>query len=206
MIVSTAVIVWFRARRVALALAPLAFASYVVAVPLASGSLTPSFLRDAVETEEAQQSLGGTGGRDQLIADGLGIWSRFPVFGVGPGNNYPYMLRYSSLGTAHNQYINILMELGLVGLACFLVFAFKAARTGYRLWRTAANPLARAHGARLARALRGHARGGMFGDFMIPSIRNGGLELFALFYVQWILLGLIVSMTAIERGYRTAAA
>ena len=47
--------------------------------------------------------------------------------------------------------------------------------------------------------------GGMFGDFMLPSIRNGGLELFALFYVQWILLGILVSMTAIERGYRAAA-
>lgn len=205
-VVSTAVIVWFKARRVAMALAPLAFATYVVAVPLASGSLTPSFLREAVETEEAQQSLGGTGGRDRLIADGLSIWARYPILGVGPGNNYPYMLRYSSLGTPHNQYINILMELGVVGLACFLVFAFKAARTGYRLWRTAANPLHQRMALAWLGLFAAMLVGGMFGDFMIPSIRNGGLELFALFYVQWILLGLIVSMTAIERGYRTAAA
>ena len=204
-VVSVAVIGWLKARRLVLVLAPFAFAAYVVAVPLASGNLTPAFIREAVETEESQQSLGGTGGRDQLVADGLNIWSRFPILGVGPGNNYPYMLRYSSLGTAHNQYVNILMELGLVGLACFLLFAFKAVRMGLKLWRTALNPMHEKMALAWLGLFAGMLVGGMFGDFMIPSIRNGGLQLFSLFYVQWILLGLIVSMTAIERGYRAAA-
>ena len=55
------------------------------------------------------------------------------VLGVGPGNNYPYMLRYSTLGTAHNQYVNILIELGAVGLACFAVFSVQALRVGLAL-------------------------------------------------------------------------
>ena len=45
----------------------------------------------------------------------------------------------------------------------------------------------------------------LLGDFMIPSIRNDGLGLFALFYVQWILLGLMVSIGALERGQQAAA-
>jgi O-antigen ligase len=199
-VVSMGAIGWFKARRVALIGLPFAFAVYVVAVPLASGSLTPGFMREAVETEEAQQSLGGGAGRDQLIKDSLTIWAKYPVFGVGPGNNYPYMLRYSSLGTAHNQYMNILIELGLVGLVCFLAFAVRALMTGLALWRTVRNPVHRTMVLSWIGVFAGFLAGGMFGDFMIPSIRNGGLELFALFYVQWILLGIVVSIRNTQRG------
>jgi O-antigen ligase len=204
--VSCGIILWFAARRVVVALLPLALAAYVIAVPLASSSLTPGFVRHLVHEEEQQQSLGGTGGRDRLILDGLGIWSRAPVLGVGPGNNYPYMLRYSAIGTAHNQYVNILMELGAVGLACFVVFLCQALRLGLRLWRTARVPSHRKLVLAWLGIFGGFLIGGFFGDFMLPSIRNSGLELFAEFYVQWIVLGLIVSASAIERKYRTGAA
>jgi hypothetical protein len=200
-IVSSGVITCLMARRAMVVLIPIALATYVIAVPLASSSLTPGFFNHLVEGEQEQQSLGGTGGRDQLILDGLGIWSRSPVLGVGPGNNYPYMLKYSSLGTAHNQYVNILMELGAVGLVCFAVFSFQALRMGLRLWQTARNPTHRALVLAWIGIFSGFLVGGFFGDFMLPSIRNAGLELFAEFYVQWIVLGLIVSAAAIERRY-----
>jgi O-antigen ligase len=132
--------------------------------------------------------------------DSLGIWLRYPLFGVGPGNNYPYMLRYSSLGTAHNQYMNILIELGVVGLACFAAFVYRAVRMGLSVWRTARGRRHEVLSLGWLGLFAGMLVGGMFGDFMIPSIRNGGLELFALFYVQWILLGLMVSISALERG------
>ena len=48
--------------------------------------------------------------------------------------------------------------------------------------------------------------GGLFGDFMIPSIRNDGLNLLALFYVQWILLGVVVATLPFERARRAIAA
>ena len=204
-LVSTAIIACLVARRAMVALVPIALAVYVVAVPLASNSLTPGFFLDLVHEEEQEQSLGGTGGRDQLIRDGLGIWSRSPVLGVGPGNNYPYMLRYSALGTAHNQYVNILIELGAIGLVCFAVFAYQALRLGLALWRRARVPSHRKLVLSWLGMFGGFLAGGFFGDFMLPSIRNSGLELFAEFYVQWIVLGLIVSAAAIERTYRIGA-
>jgi O-antigen ligase len=205
-VVSVSIILWLSARRLVVALVPIALAAYVIAVPLASSSVTPGFVRHLVTEEEEQQSLGGTGGRDQLILDGLGIWSRAPILGVGPGNNYPYMLRYSALGTAHNQYVNILMELGAVGLVCFAVFSYQAVRLGLKLWRTARVPSHRRLVLAWLGIFGGFLVGGFFGDFMLPSIRNSGLELFAEFYVQWIVLGLVVSASAIERKYRTGAA
>lgn len=203
-VVSSTVIAYLKAPRLVLAAAPVAFAAYVVLVPLLSGALMPGFLERVIATEQSQQSLGGHGGREQLIADGLGIWLRHPVFGVGPGNNYPYMLRYSTVGTPHNQYVNVLMELGVIGLACFLLFAFRAIRTGLAVWRRSREPLHQKVALGWLGLFAAMLVGGLFGDFMLPSIRNSGLELFALFYVQWILLGVMVSIGALERG-RTAA-
>ncbi len=200
-VASMAVIGWLEARRLVLVLAPLVLVIYVIAVPVTSSShsLLPEFLDDLVETETQQASLGGAGGRGQLMEDGLGIWSGHPVFGVGPGNNYPYMLRYSTLGTAHNQYVNILIELGVVGLLCLLVFAGQALRVGLWLLHAARNPVHHKLAVAWLGLFVAMLAGGFFGDFMLPSIRNGGLELFAFYYVQWIILGLVVSACSIER-------
>lgn len=198
-VVSTFVIVALRARWMLLPLAMFSVAAYLLVAVTTSDSVVPGIVRNLIQNETKQQSLGGRGGRGQLIADGLSIWSRYPIAGVGPGNNYPYMLRYSTLGTSHNQYVNLLMELGLIGFSCFAVFAVRATQSGWRLWRRARDPFHR----RLALAWLGLFAamlvGGFFGDFMLPSIRNGGIELFGLYYVQWIVLGLIVAATALER-------
>ena len=198
-VVSTLVIVALRARSVLVPLVLLSAAMYLLIAAAVTDSLVPSFVTGLIRTETAQQSLGGRGGREQLIMDGLGIWSRYPIAGVGPGNNYPYMLRYSSLGTSHNQYVNLLMELGLIGFACFAVFAVRAAHSGWRLWREARDPFHRQLALAWLGSFAAMLAGGFFGDFMLPSIRNGGIELFGLYYVQWILLGLTVAATALER-------
>jgi hypothetical protein len=205
-VVSMGTISWLCAPKVALVLAPPAIAAYILLVPVVSGSFMPSVLKQAVRIEERQQSLGGTGGRDTLIRDSLGVWSAHPVFGVGPGNNYPYMLRYSTLGTPHNQFMNLLMELGIVGFACFLWFAYGAVRTGLAAWRVVTQDSTRIVVAGWFGLFAAMLLGGFFGDFMIPSIRNDGLGLLAEFYIQWILLGMVVSIAFLERGERTAEA
>jgi hypothetical protein len=204
-VVSSTVIAWFRAPRLVLAAAPVAFAAYVLAVPVATGSLMPGIVESAVATEVEQQSLGGSGGRWQLVQDGVGIWLGHPILGVGPGNNYPYMIRYSTLATPHNQYINLLMELGLLGFTCFAVFAVLAGRMGLRMWRTTKDPRRRQLVLAWLGVFAGMMAGGVFGDFLLPSIRNAGLRLFALYYVQWVLLGLLVSIHALERNTQPEA-
>lgn len=198
-VVSTLVIVAVRARAALIPLVMLSIAVYLLISAAVNDSLVPSFVTGLIQTETAQQSLGGRGGRGQLIMDGLGIWSRYPIAGVGPGNNYPYMLRYSSLGTSHNQYVNLLMELGLIGFACFVVFAVRAAQSGWRLWRHARDPFHRHLSLAWLGSFAAMLIGGFFGDFMLPSVRNDGIELFGLYYVQWIVLGLMVAATALER-------
>jgi hypothetical protein len=203
-LVSSGVIAWLHAPRLVLAGAPMVFAAYVLLVPVATSSLAPGFVSRMIETEESQKSLGGDGGRERLMSDGLTIWLRHPVFGVGPGNNYPYMLRYSTLATPHNQYVNLLLELGALGFLCFVFFAYRAARMGFVVWRITRQPGRRMVALAWLGVFAGMLAGGFFGDFLLPSIRNSGLELLSLFYVQWILLGVMVSIGKLERGLNVA--
>jgi len=198
-IVGFCLIAALRSRRLLLAFLPLAIGAYLaIYVPL-TGSWLPGPLRRQVAREEAQYSLGGRAGRDALAADAIRIWTRYPVFGVGPGNNYPYMIRYSVLATPHNQYMNILLELGIVGLACYVVFLGRAMQTGLDLLRSVTSRFHEIFVLGWLGLFVGIAvMGGLLGDFTLPSIRNDGLRVLSWYYFQWVMLGLMVAIKRIE--------
>jgi hypothetical protein len=193
------VIAALRARRLLLAAAPLTLGVYLLVLVPTWGSWLPGEVRKVVAEEEAQQSLGGRAGRDALAADAVRIWSRYPLFGVGPGNNYPYMIKYSVIGTAHGQYVNLLLETGLAGLACYAAFVVLAIKTGFDL-------LARLRHRFHEVVVLGWmglfvglvAVGGLLGDFSLPSIRNDGLHTLSWYYQQWVVLGLVAAVKRIE--------
>ena len=145
-------------------------------------------------------SYGGATGRGGLALAALSIWLEAPLLGVGPGNSYIYMLQRSPIGTPHNQYLNILVEFGIVGLVAWLVFLVAAWRTGLRIYRDATHPVHRSFALGWLGMFAGMVAGGVTGDFMIHSIRNGGIELFSGYYLQWVLLGGLAAIPALERG------
>jgi O-antigen ligase len=89
----------------------------------------------------AFETRGIQGSRLDLWADMLPMVPAFPVFGVGLNafsTAYPFyqtIWRTEWIGEAHNEYLQILLDLGLVGAllaGAFLVLVFRAA------WRNAA--------------------------------------------------------------------
>jgi hypothetical protein len=114
------------------------------------------------------------------------------------------MLQRSPIGTPHNQYLNILVEFGLVGLVAWLVFLVTAWRTGLQVYKTASDPAHRVFALGWLGMFAGMVTGGITGDFMVHSIRNGGIELFSGYYLQWLLLGGLAAIPAIERRRQTA--
>ena len=197
-LVALAVVVFLRARRFVAVSVLGALGVYLLLVA-ATGSAVPGPLNDLLDIERRQQSWGGAGGRLALAADAIKIWSDHPLFGVGPGNSWPYMRRYSTLDTPHNQYLNLLLELGVVGLACFVWFLVAALKTGV-------DALGRVRGEE-GRSLIigwlglfiGMVVSGLTGDYFFHSIRNNGLYLFSGYYLQWVLLGMVVSAAAVNR-------
>lgn len=195
-------ILWLRASRL-VALGGAVVAAVVLATVVVAGD---NVLTDPVDSllakEQKQMSYGGRSGRGQLALDALSIWQEAPILGVGPGNSYIYMLQRSPIGTPHNQYLNLLVEFGLLGLAAWLVFLAVAFHTGLRIYREAKTPAHRTFTLGWLGMFAGIVFGGITGDFMIHSIRNGGLELFSGYYLQWVMLGGLVAVDRLEGGKR----
>jgi hypothetical protein len=183
----------FKLRRNGVVLLPALAFAYALFV-VVSGSWTPATVTSLIEVEREQRSFGGPTGRGALLADAISIWERQPLLGVGPGNSYPYMLRYSTIGTPHNQYANILLELGAAGLIVFMEFIRRAIKLGLRIRREAQSPAEAWVATGWLGLFIGLTVGVVAGDFMFHSIRNGGILFFSQFYLQWILLGAVVSL------------
>ncbi|MGE0448456.1 MAG: O-antigen ligase family protein [Vicinamibacterales bacterium] len=198
---STATILFLRWPRFTVGLASASVVALAASMVVWNDPLAPP-LRALVTGEVVQQSIGGQYGRLRLATDAVRLWTGYPLFGVGPGNMWPYMHTYSVLDTTHNQYTNILLELGVAGLACVLAFIAGAFRTGLRLRRRLETPFARTLALGWIGLFAGTVVGGLTGDVMLPSIRNSGLAAFGFIYPQWVVLGLLVGLARIDGAAR----
>jgi hypothetical protein len=196
------VVLWLRASRVAAAVAAIGSVVVLVAVVIWGEEALLLPIDILLNKERSQMSFGGNSGRGALAAAALSIWQEAPLLGVGPGNSYIYMLQRSPIGTPHNQYLNILVEFGILGLAAWLTFLAATWRVGLQIYRSATVAAHRTYALGWLGMFAGMVAGGITGDFMIHSIRNGGLELFSGYYLQWVLLGGLVAIPTIERSRR----
>ena len=197
-IVAIGTILWLRTSRVVALIVGLVAAVTLAAMVVFGPEATLAPVEELIDLERRQQSFGGRGGRLELAIAAFQIWLDAPIFGVGPGNSYAYMLQRATIGTPHNQYLNILVEFGAVGLVLWGWFLVAAFRTGLRIYHSTVDPTRRAFVLGWLGAFAGMVVGGGTGDFMIHSIRNGGLELFQAYYLQWVLLGGLVAVARIE--------
>ncbi|MGD9904522.1 MAG: O-antigen ligase family protein [Vicinamibacterales bacterium] len=190
-------VLWMRASRLIAVSGCLVAAIVLIGTLAGMDDLFREPLTGLVEMERSQSSFGGRGGRGQLALDALAIWQGAPLFGVGPGNSYLHMLQRSVIGTPHNQYLNILVEFGLVGLIAWCWFLVAVSRTGLRIYGQTTDPAQRTFVLGWLGVFAAMVTGGVTGDYMIHSIRNGGLELFSGYYLQWVLLGGLVAVPRI---------
>jgi O-antigen ligase len=128
-----------------------------------------------------------------------------PVTGFGPANYYWYTPLYRIRGyqvefNSHNQYIDIVAQTGLLGLACVLWFFWEVARLGWRL-RTRVSPgFAEAYVYGALGGLAGTLAAGIFVDWFLPFVYNIGLNGFRGSILPWLFLGGLVSLEQITQG------
>jgi hypothetical protein len=198
--ISFAAVAALRARRMLWLALPVIGIAASMMMLLPEDAQLPGPLAGLVEQERSQQSWGGEAGRGQLMEDALNIWVRYPVFGVGPANCYPYMLRYSILGTPHSQYADLILECGLVGLSIFLLFVAGAWRTGFAALKAPGDPERDIFLVGWLASFTALSVVSISGDYMMHSIRNGGIGMFSGFYLQWIFLGAAMGLIRREEG------
>ncbi len=134
----------------------------------------------------------------------LGMLKVNPLLGFGPANYYWYTPLFPIRGwhvqfNSHNQYVDILAQTGIVGLACFAWFAAEVARLGWSLRNRAPEGFARAYVYGALGGLAGMLVSGMLVDWFLPFTYNIGLAGFRGSVLTWLFLGGLVSIEQMVR-------
>lgn len=125
-----------------------------------------------------------------------------PLFGSGPANYYWYTRIFPIWGNyvsfnSHNNYMDILIQTGILGLICFIWFFYESARLGWKLRTTAPAGFERAFVYGALGGLAGTAVAAMFGDWVIPFVYNVGLAGYRFSLLAWLFLA---GLVLIERN------
>ncbi len=120
-----------------------------------------------------------------------------PILGLGMSNYYWYTPLFPILGYAvnynsHNNYIDIVAQTGLVGLACFIWFLLASGWLGLRLKDAVPDGFARAFVIGAMGGLAGIIASGMLGDWVLPFVYNVGLYGMRSSILSWFFLGCLV--------------
>jgi len=122
-----------------------------------------------------------------------------PVLGLGFANYHWYTPLYRIRGYAvrfnsHNQYIDVVAQMGLLGLACFLWFAWEVGRVGWQLREKVPRGFARAYVYGALGGLIGTLQAGLLGDWVLPFFYNVGMTGFRASVLGWLSLGGLVAL------------
>lgn len=139
--------------------------------------------------------------RDILITQVLPL---SPILGLGPANYYWYTPLYPILGwyvsfNSHNNYVDILMQTGLVGFACFAWFVIEAGWLGWRLRREFIGDFGQGYVYACLGGLAGTLVSSWLADWLIPFAYNIGVRGFRASIVAWLFLGGLVTLEQIAR-------
>jgi O-antigen ligase len=132
----------------------------------------------------------------------LNIVKANPVLGLGFANYYWITPLFPIRGYAvefnsHSQYLDILAQTGLVGLACFLWFFLEVGRLAWWLRERVSDGFARAYVYGALGGLIGTLVAAALVDWVLPFVYNIGLTGFRSSVLAWIFLGGLVSLEQI---------
>lgn len=173
-------------------------------------AVTLSIFNFYVKQEKQEGSLGASNGaRVAIWQHSFAIFLEQPIFGVGPYNYYDYSLYVASkrnngdqqkgvMTSPHGQYVQLLVETGIIGVAAFLWFIielfklikyFLTDKKDFRI-----NIIASA----LSAILISRLAAGILGDYIIPQYHNGGLQSFCSTIYFWVAVGILVGLKRVH--------
>jgi hypothetical protein len=132
--------------------------------------------------------------RREAWAAVLDVAGASPLFGLGPANYHVYVALRPILGWAvrfnsHSQYVDLVAQAGLLGLAAFLWVAVEAGLLAAGLARGGPAGFGRAYGWGGLAGLAGTLAACALGDWALPFVYNVGLAGLASSTLAWLFLG-----------------
>jgi len=121
------------------------------------------------------------------------------LLGLGPSNYYNYVQLYPIFGyhvrfSSHNNYIDLVAQTGLLGLAAFLWFIAAYAREGWSLRHRVNDGFSIAYASACLGALIGTLAACFLGDWFLPFVYNIGLKGFRASMLGWLFLGGLIAI------------
>ncbi len=126
-----------------------------------------------------------------------------PLLGLGPSNYYFIVQQYNIAGwggvwnvrfNSHNNYVDIIAQVGFIGLGVFLAFTAVMASVGWKLYRALPDGFARAYAAACLAGLIATLVSGMLGDWFLPFVYNIGLAGMRSSILFWVFMGGLLAL------------
>jgi O-antigen ligase len=131
--------------------------------------------------------------------------SESPLLGTGPANYYYYVPHFPLLGwyipfAFHNNFIDILVQTGIIGAILFFWFFISLGRNCIQLKTQLPDGFSKAFLIGGFGGLAGTFIAGLLGDWIIPFIYNVGISGFRTSVIGWIFLGCLYSVGKIYQA------
>jgi O-antigen ligase len=135
----------------------------------------------------------------------LEISKQNPLFGLGFANYYWYTPLFSIRGwyiqfNSHSQYVDLIAQIGYLGLLSFLWIFFEVGRLSLRLIRALPDGFVRAYSFGVLAGVVGALAAGFLVDWILPFAYNIGFTGFRASVLLWLFFGGLVSVEQIYLG------
>jgi O-antigen ligase len=195
-VVALGVLFVLRSWRTSLVLAALAALAYFPLQPLLERVLVTSNAYSIMTRLAAWEILG------EIIKVN-------PVLGLGPANYYWYTPLYSILGwyvnfNSHNQYIDLVAQVGILGTVCYLWFMAAMLVYGWTLRRERRGDFADGYIHGCLAGVAATLFAGLLGDWVLPFVYNIGLSGFRASVLAWVFMGGLIALGAMLRTTTSA--
>jgi len=133
----------------------------------------------------------------------LGISSVSPIIGLGFANYYWYAKVFSIRGysikfNSHSQFVDIIAQTGILGLACFLWILYEIGHLSWKLMDQLPNGFAKGYAYGVFASIFGSLMAAFLVDWLLPFAYNIGLDGVRASILPWIFFGGLIS---IEQWY-----
>jgi hypothetical protein len=156
-----------------------------------------------LDQEKQEGSWGSHGSaRVAIWRHSLSIFKERPLFGIGPYSYYDYSLhvaekkreRDSVITSPHGQYVQILVETGIIGALAFLWFMIKLFKLLKYFLKLSSDHRVNIIAAAIAAVLVSRLTIGIIGDYLIAQYHNAGLQSFCVTVYFWVCLGVLIGL------------